>query len=356
MSGFVGNRYDYVNEQGLVVRDVPCHNCGQNLRGLAELAKCPRCSAPVGIATRGSYLQFAQPRWLQGFADGIWWIIWGVFASPLMSLLALLFFKHQPVMQQYLVLAGLVISARGAWLLTHPDPSGVGERTYFSARRVVRIVVLVTLLVAIAQFALVLRNPSVEAFVQLAGLRITSGLLLVFCEFCKLSYIQHMALRLPEPELSRRTAFLKWAMAVSVGFLFVATVMMASSVVAIKGHSASGDISARSAVSGSFTLLVLPTSIAVGIVILLVLDLLYRMAVCVRAQVPLAVENWRYATGSFNASDPQTDSKKVVAAEMLSKVADMRGGLGPSAAAITAAAAPKPGPEAEPDAGSPPQA
>lgn len=174
---------------------------------------------------------------------------------------------------------------------------------------------------------------------RLAWLRIISGLLLVFSEFCTLSYLQQIALRLPEPEWARRFGFLKWAMAVSYCFLFVSTVTMAASMVAVGEGTSTAGLPARFAVAGSFTLLVLPASIAIVIVTLLLLELLYRMATSVRGQVPLALDNWRCATGTTPVAAATASPE--VAAEIIGSASDLRGELAPSLAARSATPEPE---------------
>ena len=49
---------------GLVVIDLSCRRCGYNLRTLAEAGRCPECGSPVGLSTRGNFLQFADPDWV----------------------------------------------------------------------------------------------------------------------------------------------------------------------------------------------------------------------------------------------------------------------------------------------------
>ena len=50
-----------------------------------------------------------------------------------------------PVLGQVLGLVGGLLALYGTWLLTEPDPSGIGEDRYANSRKVIRLALLVGL-------------------------------------------------------------------------------------------------------------------------------------------------------------------------------------------------------------------
>jgi len=48
----------------VLVVDVPCIQCGYNLRGLDRETVCPECGGAIERTLRGPWLRYADPRWL----------------------------------------------------------------------------------------------------------------------------------------------------------------------------------------------------------------------------------------------------------------------------------------------------
>lgn len=328
MGSFVGNRYDFVNGDGVVVKDSPCRKCGQNVRGLAESEKCPRCQAPVQISVCGDFLQFAQPAWVHGVATRIYWIIWGVFIALLLGLLSLFVFSGQFVMQQYLALAGAAFSARGVWLMTRPDPSGIGEREPYNCRRLLRAGILGVLLLTSAQFVLLLLDGSLQRFIDLAWLRILGGLLLVVCEFAKLHYVEAIARRLPDESLESRARVLKWLMSAAAAALFALTIIGTLSLM-LRGQSAahSADVHKAFWTAGSLVFLILPSVVIVVGIGALAMSVLYRIAQRIREQAALARENWLRAISPPPPPTPETNA--AIVASIVSQSEDLTANLAP---------------------------
>ncbi len=105
---------DRVNE------DLPCAECGYNLRTLALDASCPECGMSVLISARGDRLATAPADWLKRLKWGAKLLRYSVlFAFPV-------------------VYFGVVISWVGIWLLTAAQPKRVEpsfDRSYRMAAR-----------------------------------------------------------------------------------------------------------------------------------------------------------------------------------------------------------------------------
>lgn len=88
--------YDHT---GRLATDLPCANCGHNLRGLLPTGKCGECGTPVKWTLRGNPLGTVDPDWLRRVRSGVvlivvlmvWvWVpyVWPVYAFGLWRLTA----------------------------------------------------------------------------------------------------------------------------------------------------------------------------------------------------------------------------------------------------------------------------
>jgi hypothetical protein len=111
----------------------------------------------------------------------------------------------------------------GAWFLTVPDPSGLGEDRYGTARKIIRIALVVGLLNQLINWVLQASPPLAPA-AQLAfqTIALVAGIVGVVGQFAQLYYLHKLALRIPNPDLSQRARFLMWALGISYGLLLVA--------------------------------------------------------------------------------------------------------------------------------------
>jgi hypothetical protein len=203
--------------------DTPCRRCGYNLRGLLADGQCPECGTLVRLSLRKDLLEHSDPAWLDSLRRGVGWMLW--YATGWVVFIVLLFFLHAQRMQ---IPAGILTAmyAWGRYLVTKPDPSGLGEAEYGTARRVVRFTILISivglplapirsLVVAIPE--LLLTITVLQAVVETASI---VGI------FAQLQYFQKLLLRIPEYELSQRARFLKYALGISGGILMFVVMVM----------------------------------------------------------------------------------------------------------------------------------
>src|SRR6266550_4420094 len=130
-----------VTPGGIVAADVNCHHCGYDLRTLRVTANCPECNTPVRASLRGDQLAFADPQWLKTVALGARMLsvagVGGFISTALWSL----FGKFHPAAEAigkagvFLAIAATLV---GSWLMTLPDPSGIGEDKYAMVRKAAR--------------------------------------------------------------------------------------------------------------------------------------------------------------------------------------------------------------------------
>jgi hypothetical protein len=115
-----------------------------------------------------------------------------------------------PFVAPFVGLAGGLVYLYGAWLMTEPDPSGIGEDRYGTVRKIIR----VTLLIGLAQnvfAALTQRNfVAPGAAVALGVAAAFAGLVGVVGNFATLRYLQRLAERIPHPGHASRAELLFW--------------------------------------------------------------------------------------------------------------------------------------------------
>ena len=79
MTAFTGFQADLrLGPDGRLEMDIACVSCGYNLRGLAPDSRCPECGTAIGHSTRGDYLRFCDPGWVETLASGMNWIVAGI--------------------------------------------------------------------------------------------------------------------------------------------------------------------------------------------------------------------------------------------------------------------------------------
>jgi hypothetical protein len=200
-----------VDAAGRVAADVPCRKCSYNLRGQEVSARCPECGAPVGVALHGPLLRYGHPQWVRNLARGTAFVFWGMILNLVVTVVSVVVaIAAGPLVAKVVDVAAGLVYLYGAWLLTEPDPSGTGEDRYGTARKIIRI----TLVVGLAQnvFA-VLTQRTVAAppvAVALGAASVAAGLVGVVGQFATLRYLERLAERIPEPRLASRANLLFW--------------------------------------------------------------------------------------------------------------------------------------------------
>ena len=137
-------RTGLLDETGRLCVSALCRQCGYNLRGLAPNGNCPECGLGVAQSLGADLLSFADSAWLATLGRGLRRLRAGtacvlaypITATVLVSAGALLFGSPAgrgpsaafhalllgvALLQLLLLLLGLGLIARAAWLLTAPD-------------------------------------------------------------------------------------------------------------------------------------------------------------------------------------------------------------------------------------------
>ncbi|HUU98821.1 MAG TPA: hypothetical protein VM487_24075 [Phycisphaerae bacterium] len=146
-----------LDADGRVATDLPCVNCGYNLRTLSVEGLCPECAHPVRLSLSGQFLRFASPRWVRQLARGVLLLIIavGVFAggrvfvlTPMPGLLPYTTptgvmsssFRLLGSLDQFVFWAGMTALVMLAlWTLTKPELATPLSAEGRAARRVLRV-------------------------------------------------------------------------------------------------------------------------------------------------------------------------------------------------------------------------
>jgi hypothetical protein len=214
-----------LDASGAVGIDLPCRKCGYNLRSLGGSGRCPECGSAVGLSVQGDFLRYSDPSWVFGLRRGVNFII-GAIAVIILGLIATIPVRiNNRALGEDLTLlvnfVGAVMSLFGGWLLTEPDPSGLGEDQYGAARKLIRICLVIGIF---NQVMNVLRDtlaPPPPVLMLLGLVLFAAAICGLIGQFAQLHYLEKLALRIPDDKLSARAHFLKFAIAIAYGALLV---------------------------------------------------------------------------------------------------------------------------------------
>jgi hypothetical protein len=278
------------DEHGVIAVDHECKRCSYNLRGLREDGRCPECGTPIGLSATGDLLRFADPEWVSTVARGLTIILWmilvgiivGAFAAALEAM------ETPEVVGTALGFLAQLVGYYGVWLMTKPDPSGIGEDPYITARKVIRITLVVEL-VSSALETLVVGLPfPPTALIIIGVIMVITAIIGLIGEFAKFVYYEKLAARIPDDALARRARFLKWAFTVTFGVMAVGSGLAALAMALAPGAGPPAGI-------GVLGCLMAPVGIAFIVFAVMTLFLLLRLRRAISEQARIAQATWAAA-------------------------------------------------------------
>jgi hypothetical protein len=275
--------------QGVVLADLPCRKCGYNLRGLSLDGRCPECGSAVGLSVQGDLMRYSQPRWVRTLQRGVVFILSGigVFVIGFMFTMVIGATRGPIVVGQGVLLVANLLMVVGAWLLTEPDPGGIGEDRYGTSRKIIRVALVIgvtnTFLNLVSGLSAV--PPPVRIVLQIVQL--LAALIGLVGQIAQLNYISKLAARIPDVGIEQRARFLMFAIGITYGiFLLVGlgaiVATMFARPVAAGGGGVVGAIGCVAALAG-LALLVF------GIMYLLMLD---KLRVRLGQEASAAESSW----------------------------------------------------------------
>ena len=202
-----------------------------DLRGLNINGRCPECGTAVGYRAQGDYLRYSDPTWLDTLRRGTNFILWAIVVAILSFVASALAGRGGSdlgaVLKAGLTLVFFALNLVGTWLVTTPDPSGLGEETYGVARRVIRVTLLLGAADTFLDFVqeIITMPPVVHLSMKLFGMLALIASLVG--TFAFMQYLAKLAMRMPDRALSARANFLKWAFLISFGLVFLVAFLAA---------------------------------------------------------------------------------------------------------------------------------
>lgn len=225
-----------VDEQGVVVADTICRKCGYNLRGLQRDSRCPECASPIAVSLRGDLLCFSEPGYVRRLARGNLWILRGLTLAVLCWLLLIVGVlvislsgsgwlpPSVPGMAVFGLgtlggLAGALVFLWGVWCLTVAEPGVYDTSRRDTARRLVRVYMLVTILGLALSFVLDEIVPPMRVMAAFEIFSLSFSVLGVVATAAYFLYVRGVAQRIPQERLGRRAGSLAKSLAVVLGVL-----------------------------------------------------------------------------------------------------------------------------------------
>lgn len=297
---------DLLDETGSVRIDLACRRCGYNLRGLTPAGRCPECGTPIGLSCHGDLLRYADPNWVEKLGRGARLIMWGILVAVLGGVLGgvLGAVSDSMAVMYAITLSASLVGFYGAWLITEPDPSGIGEDRYVTDRRIVRFALLIGLLSQV--LSLLIQSVKMSGGLQmLFALAILAGRLVdVVGEFARLQYYGKLALRIPEQKLVNRARSLRWPTAICLIVLALASgtihLVAAAARMTASAQPGTGPSPffgrAGSGIVDTVACIGVIAGLGMLIITILILILVYRLGKAFREQARSARESW-YSAG-----------------------------------------------------------
>jgi hypothetical protein len=128
------------------------------------------------------------------------------------------------VLVQLVAVVGWVLYMWGTWLITEPDPSGLGEDEYGTSRKIIRVGVVTQAAGQVLEFVDAERMAPGMALLM-AIIQIVIAIIFVVALFAQLQYLQKLALRIPDLALSQRARFLKRAIVTAYAVIIVSMIV-----------------------------------------------------------------------------------------------------------------------------------
>jgi hypothetical protein len=188
---------------------------------LKSTDKCPNCGINVGVSLRGPEMRYSDPAWIGRLKLGAD----VAFLSTLLLALGVAVIKIvsrspdnpavDPRISSGVTLLGGLGGILAIWLLTTPDPSGIGEKSYGTARRLARWMPI-TILGALACLVLetIVHIPAIEYWEEALAANLF-GIANLVGFIALLQYLSKLALRMRDARLSERCGALRlgWSLA-----------------------------------------------------------------------------------------------------------------------------------------------
>ena len=226
--------------EGPIGNDLPCRKCGYNLRGLTPAMRCPECGTAVGYSLQGDLLRFCDPGWVDTLSRGTSLIVWGIVTYIAALILGMILGAAAGgsrggavgvvILVGIAVIGAWILMTIGWWLLTQPDPSGMGEERYGTSRKISRVALIVGIFSQLLNLVTQAAPLDASMMIGVLILQMIAGLISVVGFYAQLIYLEKLARRIPDDKLSGRAYTVRWGITISYGVLIVVGVVVAIAV------------------------------------------------------------------------------------------------------------------------------
>ncbi len=208
-----------------VVRTAPaaaCRTCGYNVEGLLIDGRCPECGFPIQRTLAADVLANSSPEYLAALHTGavavltsiILMIVIGVTAFIVTIAITMPTGDVPPhwltIVSAMLQLPISLLLVWGWWRLSTPDPAYTGRDDGSTARRVVRVMLVIAGAAAVCRAAVSL-FPQTNVFVLTgAGIGVVAFIAFAVRYFAEMLYLQWLTPRIPDQTAYKQARLLIW--------------------------------------------------------------------------------------------------------------------------------------------------
>lgn len=237
LAGLAGASPWQASEPERLAGDLPCVQCGYNLRGQLLQGSCPECGVAVSASMRSNRLSLGDASWLAALKNGMTWMITGIFVAILLVAVALILESVSPSgvsqsieMQGVAVVFAIILSGISCiayWLVTTPEP---GVFTNPVSRGLARWASIPGYSLSILADLLEMAQDF-DLFRLAAILNMISGVMIITGFIALLVYLRKLARRVPDNALAGQTTIVMWGTIITVIAAVIAMIIAVAAVV-----------------------------------------------------------------------------------------------------------------------------
>jgi len=217
--------------------DLPCRQCGYNLRGLMGSGACPECGHAVAESARRNLLRDSDPSYATNLEAAVVLMIIGLglsgFSAALLPptlLVDYLDVQSWTALAVVLIVVAILVMSAGLWKLTSIDPAVFDDRRREHKRRLVRVTMVMGTLTQLIGLVILFSSgdesmfppPMLDRFLLWMFL-LANAVALITCAFATFGYLRMMSWRIPDKALARRFELLRWGFGIPFSVLTLAT-------------------------------------------------------------------------------------------------------------------------------------
>ena len=224
-------------ESSTIESDLPCRQCGYNLRGLMGSGACPECGHAVAESARRNLLRDSDPSYTTNLEAASVLMIVGLGLSgfsgallPPTVMVDYLDVQSWSVLAVVLIVVAILVMAAGLWKLTTIDPAVFEDRRRERKRRLVRVTMVIGTLTQLIGLVILFSSGDETMFpppmfnrLLLWMFTLGNAAALITCVFATFGYLRMLSWRIPDKALARRFEMLRWGFGIPFSVLTLAS-------------------------------------------------------------------------------------------------------------------------------------